>query len=54
MLVGGCALCTQNENDARVFNLWARWSYSRKLQLFLHPRPLSSLGFGGLHFHDQS
>ena len=66
----GALLDTQNEKLASVFSRCARWSYStnfkplatmllwqldqRTLQLFLHPPPLPSDGFGGLHFQDHS
>jgi hypothetical protein len=69
-LPDGALLETQKEKLARVFRRWARWSYStnyelvskksairssqRTLQLFLHPPPLSSIAFGGLHFQDHS
>lgn len=51
--VGRVALLTQKEKDARVFNLCALESYSRKLQQLRQPPPRSSYGFGGFQrqFH---
>jgi hypothetical protein len=45
---------TKKEKLARVFNLWARWSYSTKLHELRQPPPLSSMFLGGLNRHDQS
>lgn len=45
---------TQKVNVARVFSLWALESYSRKLQEFRHPPPLSSCTFGGFQYHVHS
>lgn len=42
VMFGMEALFTQNEKDARVFNLCALESYSRMLQQLRHPPPLSS------------